>query len=149
MFGLYTQFGLSSQYSYNKNWTTPYFINFISNRFNFAVRGPTFLEQQQPLPFHHVVNLFFFIFISNIWEAFEFGFFSPFYKYKVDLFSYTVLFNWFYIIIFFSEKLASTYKLYLNMRLLWKVFWWPWWIPLKLLVFVTFTEVNHRILSTK
>ena len=41
MFGIYTQFGLYSKYSYNKIWTTPYFINLISNRANFAVRGPT------------------------------------------------------------------------------------------------------------
>ena len=41
MFGMYTQFGLSSKYSYNKNWTTPYFINLISNRANFAVHGAT------------------------------------------------------------------------------------------------------------
>ena len=42
---LYTsQFGLSSNYSYNysynKNCTIPYFINLISDRANFAVSGP-------------------------------------------------------------------------------------------------------------
>ena len=41
MFGIYTQFGLSSKYSCNKNCTIPNFINLISNRANFAVRGPT------------------------------------------------------------------------------------------------------------
>ena len=41
---IYWQFGLSSKYSYNKNWTAPYFIKMIINRANFAVRGPTSLE---------------------------------------------------------------------------------------------------------
>ena len=39
--GIYTQVGLSSDYSYNKNCTIPYFINLISDRANFAVNGPT------------------------------------------------------------------------------------------------------------
>ena len=43
MFGIYTYFKLSSKYSYNKNYTTPYFINLKSNRVNFAVRDPTSL----------------------------------------------------------------------------------------------------------
>ena len=41
MFGTYTQFGLSSKYSYNKNCSIAYFINLISYRANFAVHGPT------------------------------------------------------------------------------------------------------------
>ena len=44
MVGIYTQFGLSSKYSYHINWNTPYFINSISNRANFAVLGPTSLQ---------------------------------------------------------------------------------------------------------
>ena len=37
MFGIYTQYGLSSKYSYNKNCTNlKYFINLISNRANIA-----------------------------------------------------------------------------------------------------------------
>lgn len=35
------KFGLSLKYSYYRNCTTPYFINFISNRASFAVRGST------------------------------------------------------------------------------------------------------------
>ena len=50
MFDIYTQFGLSSKYSYNKNCTTPYFINLISNRADFAVRGPSFLTQYYTIP---------------------------------------------------------------------------------------------------
>ena len=49
MFGIYTQFGLSSNYSYNKNCTIPYFINLISNRANFAVSGPTSLTYTRHL----------------------------------------------------------------------------------------------------
>ena len=41
MFGIHTQFGLSSNYSYNKNCSIPYFINLISDRAKFAVNGPT------------------------------------------------------------------------------------------------------------
>ena len=41
MFGIYTQFGLSSNYSYIKNCTIPYFINLISDRANVTVSGPT------------------------------------------------------------------------------------------------------------
>ena len=45
MIGIYTQFGLSSNYSYNKNCTIPYFINLITDRANFSISGPTsFLE---------------------------------------------------------------------------------------------------------
>ena len=43
MFGIYTQFGLSSNDSYNRNCTIPYFINLITDRANFAVSGPTSL----------------------------------------------------------------------------------------------------------
>ena len=39
MFGIYTQFGHSSKYSYNKNCTSPYYINLISIRANFAFCG--------------------------------------------------------------------------------------------------------------
>ena len=42
----YTYFGLSSKYSYNKNYTTPYFFNLKSNRANFAVRGPTSFDKR-------------------------------------------------------------------------------------------------------
>ena len=42
LFGIYSQFGLSSNYLCNKNWTIPCFIILISNRTNFAVRGPSF-----------------------------------------------------------------------------------------------------------
>ena len=45
VYPVYTQFGLSSKYSYYKIWTNPYFINLISNRANFAVRGPTSLSK--------------------------------------------------------------------------------------------------------
>ena len=40
MFGIYTLFGLFSNYSNNKNCTIPYFINLISDSANFAVSGP-------------------------------------------------------------------------------------------------------------
>ena len=40
---MYTQFELSSKYSYNKSCTIAYFINLISNRANFAIHGPTSL----------------------------------------------------------------------------------------------------------
>lgn len=43
MFGIYTKFGLYSNYSYNKNRAILYFINLISYRANFAISGPTFL----------------------------------------------------------------------------------------------------------
>ena len=39
--GTYSQFGLFSNYLCNKNWTIPRFIILISNRANFAVRGPS------------------------------------------------------------------------------------------------------------
>ena len=45
MFGIYSQFGLSSNYLCNKNWTIPYFIIWISNRAKFAVRGPISLDK--------------------------------------------------------------------------------------------------------
>ena len=45
MFGIYTQFGLSFKFSFNKNCTVPYFINLISNRANFAVRCPTSFDK--------------------------------------------------------------------------------------------------------
>ena len=41
MFGMYTWFRLSSKYSYNKKGTIPYFINLISHRAKFAIRGLT------------------------------------------------------------------------------------------------------------
>ena len=41
MFGIYSQFGLSSNYLCNKNYTISCFIILISNRANFAVRGPS------------------------------------------------------------------------------------------------------------
>ena len=41
MFGIYTQFLLSSNYSYNKNCTISYFIKLISDRANSAISGPT------------------------------------------------------------------------------------------------------------
>ena len=44
MFGIYTQFGLSSNYSYNKNCRIPYCISLISDRANFAVSGLTSLN---------------------------------------------------------------------------------------------------------
>ena len=46
MFGIYTQFGLSSNYSFNKNCTIPYFINLISDRANLAVSGTTSFKTQ-------------------------------------------------------------------------------------------------------
>ena len=45
MFGIYTQFGLSSKYLCNKNCTIPDIINLISHRANFPVRGPTSFDQ--------------------------------------------------------------------------------------------------------
>ena len=45
MFGIYTQFGLSFKFSFNKNYTVPYLINLISNRANFAVRCPTSFDK--------------------------------------------------------------------------------------------------------
>ena len=44
MFGIYSQFGLSSNYLCTKNLTIPYFIILISNKTNFAVRGPSSLD---------------------------------------------------------------------------------------------------------
>ena len=41
MFGIYSQFGLCSNYVGNKNYTTSCFIILTSNRANFAVRGPS------------------------------------------------------------------------------------------------------------
>ena len=46
---IYTQFGLSSKYSCNKNCTIPYFIILISNRAIFAVRGPSSLKKRRTL----------------------------------------------------------------------------------------------------
>ena len=43
MFGIDSPFGLSSNYLSNKNWTIWYFLIFISNRADFAVRGPSSL----------------------------------------------------------------------------------------------------------
>ena len=40
---IYTQFGLCSKYLYNKNFTVLDFIILITNRANFAVRGPSSL----------------------------------------------------------------------------------------------------------
>ena len=46
MLDVYTQFGLSSKYSYEKkNCTIPYFIILINNRANFAVRGPKLFKR--------------------------------------------------------------------------------------------------------
>ena len=54
MFGIYTQFGLSSEYSYNKNWTIPYFINLIECPFE---RNILELEIQQQTTIHPLVLL--------------------------------------------------------------------------------------------
>ena len=43
LFGIHTQFGLSSKYSCQENCTILNFINVIGKRASFAVRGPTFL----------------------------------------------------------------------------------------------------------
>ena len=43
MFGIYTQFGLFSNYSFNKNCTIPYFINLITDNANFTVSASTSL----------------------------------------------------------------------------------------------------------
>ena len=51
MFSIYTQFGFSSNYSFNKNCTILNFINLISDRANFAVSG-------LPLSFHESVGYF-------------------------------------------------------------------------------------------
>ena len=56
MFGIYTQFGLSSKYSCNKNCTIPYFIILISNRANFAVRSPSSLKKIQTGGRNQIIN---------------------------------------------------------------------------------------------
>ena len=44
---------LNSKYLCNKSQTIPYFIIFISNRVNFAVRGPNFFGYMSKIVFFH------------------------------------------------------------------------------------------------
>ena len=94
-FGIFTQFGLFSYYSYNKNCTIPYFINLISDRANFTVSGPTslyyFRENRQDVAY---VACFSYVIDTMLQTNFEWLYYSK--LRQVNYFLNVALYNFFY-----------------------------------------------------
>ena len=68
IFGIYSQFGLSSNHLCKKNWTIPYFLILISNRANFSVSG---LSSFQVFALDLYIGSFLFFPVHGNWAGWE------------------------------------------------------------------------------